>query len=76
MLVRDLHAANRTLEEARAEASALLAGTLAAGDETTMKRAYIAVKRDLKAKRGGRYFTLKDYRYRNNGKPVPPTKRS
>jgi hypothetical protein len=54
----------------------MLEGTLAGGDDDTMKRAYDKVKRDLKAGRGGKYFVLKDWRYRNNGKPDPngPTK--
>jgi hypothetical protein len=71
-LVRDLKAANRTWPEAYAEASSMLAGTLAQGDDDTMSRAYKAVKRDLKGRRFARkYFTLKDWRYRNNGKPDP-----
>jgi hypothetical protein len=71
-LVRDLKVANRTWPEAYAEASGMLEGTLARGDEDTMRRAYKAVKRDLKAGRyAGKYFLLKDWRYRRNGRPDP-----
>ena len=79
-LVRDLKvgipglyepAAALTWPDAWNEASRLLEGTLAKGDEDTMKRAYADVKRDLTAGRSGKYFTLKDWRYRNNGKPDP-----
>jgi hypothetical protein len=55
--------------EAYARASGMLEGTLAKGDEETMARSYKAVKDDLKKGRWGEYFTLKDWRYRNNGKP-------
>jgi hypothetical protein len=64
-------AADLTWDEARAEAARMLEGTLAKGDESTMKRAYDDVKRDLNAGRSGKYFVLKDWRYRNNGKPDP-----
>jgi hypothetical protein len=74
--VRDLKAAKRkgqrtTWLEAYAEASSMLEGTLAQGDEDTMSRAYKIVKHDLRARRGHKYFMLKDWRYRNNGKPDP-----
>jgi hypothetical protein len=36
-----------------------------------VKAAYKKVRRDLKARRPGVYFTLKDRRYRRNGKPDP-----
>ena len=52
-------------------ASEMLAGTPMAGDADTMKASYCRVRRDLKARRFGKYFTLKDWRYRNNGKPDP-----
>ena len=63
--------AGLTWPDAWNEASRLLEGTLAKGDDDTIKRAYADVKRDLKAGRSGKYFTLKDWRYRNNGKPDP-----
>lgn len=56
-------------DEAREQAAELLAGTPAAGGADTMKRSYDIVKRDLKARHAGKYFTLKDRRYRHNGKP-------
>jgi hypothetical protein len=78
MLVRDLKVgipgvyeptADLTWEKAYAEASRMLDGTLAKGSEDTMKRAYEDVKNDLKAGHSGKYFMLKDWRYRLNGKP-------
>jgi len=71
-LVRALKQANRTWPEAYTEASSMLEGTLARGDEDTIARANKAVTRDLKARRYARkYFTLKDWRYRDNGKSDP-----
>jgi hypothetical protein len=70
-LVRDLmlgipglypKAADITWPEAYVEASRLLKGTLAGGDEDTMKRSYADVRRDLKNGRGGKYYVLKPTR--------------
>jgi hypothetical protein len=49
-------------EDAYAEASRVLKGTHAAGEESTMKRAYAAVRGDLGKGRHGKYFPLKDKR--------------
>jgi len=49
-----------------------LAGTSMAGSAATVKADYAKVKGDLKAKRSGKYFILKDWRYRNNGRPPLP----
>jgi hypothetical protein len=39
--------------------------------EATVKVSYEKGRRDLKARRHGEYFMLKDRRYRHNGKPDP-----
>jgi hypothetical protein len=57
--------------EAYDMAAEMLAGTPMAGDAETMKASYCRVRRDLNARRFGKYFTLKDWRYANNGKPNP-----
>jgi hypothetical protein len=49
-------------DDAYAEASRVLQGTPAAGEESTMKRAYAAVRGDLGKGRHGKYFPLKDKR--------------
>ena len=46
-------------EQAYGRAADVLAGTYAAGSATAMKRSYQKVVRDLRAGRGGRYFTPK-----------------
>jgi hypothetical protein len=65
ILVRDLKVgipghyepiADLTWEEAYAEASCMLEGTLAKGGEDTMKRAYEDVRNDLKAGHSGKYL--------------------
>jgi hypothetical protein len=80
MAVRDLKTgmpghydpiADVTWEEAFQLAAERLVGTSMAGSAETMKADYAKVKRDLKAKRSGKYFILKDWRYRNNGRPDP-----
>jgi hypothetical protein len=60
-------------DESYDRAAEILAGTQMAGDSRTMRESYCLVRRDLKAKRYGKYFVLKDWRYRNNGKPSKPT---
>jgi len=63
-------------EKARAKASDLSAGKLEVGKASTMKTGYDTVQNDLNEGHSGKYFTLKDRRYRRNGKPArPPTKR-
>ena len=42
--------------------------------EENVKAAHKKVRRDLKARRPGVYFMLKDRRYRRNGKPEPTKK--
>jgi hypothetical protein len=56
-------------EKAYEQAAEMLAGTAAAAEPATMKNSYQKVKRELKAGHSGQYFTLKDRRYRCNGKP-------
>jgi hypothetical protein len=58
-------------EEAREKAAELLAESPAAGSDSTMKDSYDEVKQHLKHGHFGRYFMLKDWRYRQNGKPDP-----
>jgi hypothetical protein len=59
-----------TWDEAYERAAKSLAGTNAAADDLTMKKDYAQVRRDLDAGRfNGKYFFLKDWRYRYNGKP-------
>jgi hypothetical protein len=58
-------------EEAYERAAEILAGTSAAGSAATMKADYQKVQRNLNAGHGGKYFVLKDRRYRLNGKPDP-----
>jgi hypothetical protein len=62
-------AVHLTWDEAREQAAELLAGTPAGGSADTMKSSYAIVKRDLKARHAGKHFTLKDRRYRRNGRP-------
>jgi hypothetical protein len=75
MTVRDLKV-GMTWDEAHNKAAEMLAKTPAAGSADTMKSSYAKVRRDLKARHAGKYFTLKDRRYSNNGGPDPygPTK--
>jgi hypothetical protein len=65
--------ADRSWEETYEKAAEILRGTRVAGSSATMKADYMQVRRDYRAGRHGKYFFLKDYRYRHNGKPVPPT---
>jgi hypothetical protein len=58
-------------EKAYQQAAKMLAGTSMAGNASTMKASYGRVRRDLNTKRFGKYFTLKDWRYRNNGRSDP-----
>jgi hypothetical protein len=51
--------AGRTWEAAYGQAADVLAGTPARGSADAMKRSYQKVKRDLRAGRGGLYFTPK-----------------
>src|SRR5262245_26734720 len=53
--VHDAKASGLTWDQAYARAAETLAGTSAAGDADRMKKSFIAVKRDLKTGRGGRY---------------------
>jgi hypothetical protein len=75
MTVRDLKE-RFSWPEAYEKAADLLKRKVAAGSADTMKADYCKVQRDLKAGRSGKYFQLKDYRYRLNGDPDPngPTK--
>jgi hypothetical protein len=52
-------------------AAELSVGTAMAASAATFKADYCAVKRDHNAGRSGKYFLLKDWRYRLNGKPDP-----
>jgi hypothetical protein len=61
----------KSWDEAYECAAAMMAGTPMAGDIETMKASYCRVRRDLNAKHFGKYFTLKDWRYRNNGRTDP-----
>ena len=59
-----------TWDESYEKASELLAseGSPAAGDpQTVIKKGYQRVQRALRAGRGGKYFFLKDRRYRDLG---------
>lgn len=51
------------------KAAEMLAGTQAAGSADTMKADYRRVQCDLKTGHSGKYFNLKDRRYRRNGQP-------
>ncbi len=58
-----------TWDNAYDQAAKMLAGTPAAGAAPTMKKSYAKVRRELDAGHAGRFFTLKDRRYRRNGRP-------
>jgi hypothetical protein len=58
-------------EEAFERAAELLAKTPMAGSAETMKRDYSMMQGDLNSGRFGKYFNLKDRRYRLNGNPDP-----
>jgi hypothetical protein len=66
MHVRDFHVPGKvSWEEARAQAFIALAGTTGAGSDGAIKKSYDKVARDLRQRRGGKYFILKDKRYRS-----------
>ena len=67
--VRDLHASGYSWEVAYEIAAERLAKTSMAGSAVTMKADYAKVMRDFKAKRFGKYFILRDKRFRHDGKP-------
>lgn len=54
-------------DDAYEKAAEILSGSRAAGSAATMKADYAKVRRDLNARRHGKYFTLKDRRYRQLG---------
>jgi len=59
----------KTWPKAFVQASELLAKTSAAGSPDMMKDAYYSVRNHLDRGQSGKYFNLKDPRYRHNGRP-------
>jgi hypothetical protein len=70
-MVRDFRAAGWTLDEALDKAVEALARRGLAASRSTIENSYNRMKRELKAKRHGRYKPLANERFRTiNGRPV------